>query len=466
MRNNRRLSLLLVTVFVIGLLTGSFVLPVVSVAAGQDDAEILPLLIKFVQENYAGKVETADLIRGAIRGIMETVGDKYSVYMEPEQYTRFTTDVAGKFGGVGLRIEKQGDYVSVLVPLKGTPADRAGIKSGDKIIEVNGESMKGKTLDEVGNKLRGEIGTEVKVVIEREGQPKPLTFVLKREEIVVPSVTGKMLDGQVGYLEIASFAEETGKEVKEALADLEKQGAKGYILDLRNNPGGLLSSAVEVAGNFIPPGTVVRVVPKSGKPEIHRTEGQPINKPLVVLVNGESASAAEILAGAIRDWQTGTLVGTKTYGKGTVQTTIPLGYLGGIKLTVAQYTTPNGESINGKGIIPDVVVELPAVQPIDEIMLKYTRDLKRDMVGLDVLDLQNRLMQLGYYWAETDGVYNAVTEAAVTAFQIAQGLPGTGIADQKTIEALNHARVKQPEFKDTQLEKALEVVKEKMKTGK
>ncbi|MCE5284700.1 MAG: S41 family peptidase, partial [Pelosinus sp.] len=301
------------------------------------------------------------------KGMVAALNDPHSIYMDPKMYKKLMTDTEGSFGGVGIVVGMKDKVLTVIAPIEGTPGDKAGIKSGDQIIKIDGAETKDLVMDEAVDKIRGPEGSKVVLSI-RRGEESLKDYELVRSNIPIKTVAGKMLPDNIGYIRIAMFNENTSADFLKAYQELEDQGMKAMILDLRDDPGGLLKECVKVAGKIVPKGPVVSVVERSGETKTEYSSLESIKYPLVVLVNGGSASASEIVAGAVQDTGAGVLVGTKTYGKGSVQTIIPLldkGKFGSaaggdaIKLTIAKYLTPSGRSINGIGIEPDVKVELP-----------------------------------------------------------------------------------------------------------
>lgn len=328
-------------------------------------------LLKFIKTyvliktQYLDRVSTAALIEGAIQGMVDALGDPYSVYLNQDAFRELNLQIEGSFGGIGVEIDlDQEKQLVVVSPLPGTPAARAGIKSGDRIVQINGKEAAQLSLVEAAKLLRGKPGTRVSLKIWRKANNRFLNFELVREQISVPSVTGRMLSGHpgIGYLQVMHFNRtSTIAQFKEALAVLEAGGCRGLILDLRGNPGGDLQAAVELAGYFIPRGPVVRIVHRGGAEEVWQSPrtGKQVKVPLVVLVNEGSASASEIVAGAIKDTGSGILVGTPTFGKGLVQTVFNLDSKVGVKLTTDKYLTPRGKNIHNRGIEPDVLVKQP-----------------------------------------------------------------------------------------------------------
>jgi carboxyl-terminal processing protease len=322
-------------------------------------------VISLVRSQYLHPVETSDLIDGAIKGLVDSLHDEYSVYLEPKTYAQLQAQIRGSFGGLGILVGVKDDYLTVVRVYDNTPAAKKGIKAGDKIVKIGDQDAQGIHLDSAVELMRGAVGSKIKLTVKREHEPELLEISLVREEISVPTVEGKVIEGtDIGYMVLSQFSEKTPDELDKVLSDLEREDIKGIILDLRDNPGGELVSATKVANYFLPAGPIVYVDYRVGKDQTFTADGHRVKLPLVVLVNGNSASAAEILSGAIKDTGAGTLVGEKTFGKGIVQTVFPLDNEAGLKLTTARYLTPKKKDIHKKGIEPDVEVkQKPNAQP-------------------------------------------------------------------------------------------------------
>ena len=311
---------------------------------------------RMIETRYVSDVDSTSLIDGAINGMVQSLGDPHSIYMKSSMYKSLKEHTAGAFGGIGVTMGFKDDKVTIVSVLEGTPGERAGLKVGDEILAVDGTPVTEYQSEEVALHIRGEAGTEVKLLIHREGS-EDSEYTLERAIIKVPSVKGRMLEGSdMGYIRIATFGESTGEEFKTEYAALEQAGMKGLIIDLRQNPGGLITSCVEVADMLVPKGNIVSVVQRDGTREDYDSSLEKEKYPLVVLIDGNSASASEILAGALQDREAATIVGTKSYGKGSVQVVVPLFHDDGLKLTIAKYYTPNGRCIDGIGIEPDITV--------------------------------------------------------------------------------------------------------------
>lgn len=359
------LGVLTVVILFSFLVTGTVVGLVIS---NYDHLGRLVKVVALIKSDYLHSVTPTQLVDGAMKGMVDALDDKYSLYLDPTENKHMFEVIEGRFGGVGIVLSlKDENHLSVLKPIKNSPADRAGIKPGDAIIKIDDVDTSTITQDKAVSLMRGKEGTKVTLGIYRESEKKILTFPITREAINIPTVEGEILPGtkDIAYINISQFSSETDKELDQVWKDIVQKNPKGVILDLRYDHGGELNAAVNVAGYFVPKGPAVYIVDKYGKTEAKNpTKNNYLGIPLVVLVNEESASASEIVAGAIKDNKSGTLVGTKTFGKGVVQTIYQLDGGAGIKLTTAKYLTPNKNDINQKGIEPDVKVELGKGQTV------------------------------------------------------------------------------------------------------
>ena len=314
-----------------------------------------------IGQHYVGEeVSERKLYDGALKGMVNTLGDPYSAYLDAQDFKALSTMTEGHFGGVGMVMGMKDDRFVIVAPIEDTPAYKAGIKAGDILLKIDGEELNGQTLDAVVKKIRGENGTQVKLEIQR-GKEAPRELTITRSDIKIKSVYGKMLQDDIGYVRITNFSEDTAKDFKAKLEELDGQGMKGLVLDLRDNPGGLLNSGVNVARLLVPKGPIVSVTDKQGQTMTESSTLEQVKYPPAVLVNHGTASAAEIVSGAIQDTGSGRLFGVKTFGKGVVQSVFMLTPETAVKLTIAKYYTPSGRSIHKVGITPDEVVE-----PTDE----------------------------------------------------------------------------------------------------
>lgn len=316
---------------------------------------------KIVNQQYVDQpVDQEQLMRGAIRGMVAGLGDQHSSYMDPEEYRQANLPMDGEYEGIGAWVDTTGAYLRIIEPMPGSPAEKAGLKPGDEVIRINGEDMTGIDGSLVLRRVLGPGGTQVTLTIRRENETEPFDVSITRAKIDVPSVESRMLDNQIAYVRLFSYGEKTTTELKAALKALMAEEPKGLILDLRNNGGGYLVTAIDVVSQFIDKGVVMLEEYGDGSRKEFKAKsgGLATNVPLIVLINGGTASASEITAGAIQDLGRGKLVGEKSFGKGSVQNWIPLsGDEGAVRVTIARWLTPNGTQIHGVGLTPDVAVE-------------------------------------------------------------------------------------------------------------
>lgn len=319
-------------------------------------------VLDLIQRNYVEDVEGEELTTKAIEGMLRGL-DPYSAYLSPERYRDLEIGTSGEFGGVGMEVTTQDGFLKVIAPIEGGPAEKAGIKPKDLIIEIEGKTTKDMVVQEAVNLLRGPKGSPVNITIDREGEPDPIKITLIRDKITIKSVKYELLDNQIGYIKLSQFQEESSQELRTALTELESQNSRdlrGVVLDLRNNPGGLLGEAIEIVDEFIDQGLIVSVRGRSEDQtrEFYATKGGDFQQyPIVVIVNEGSASASEVVAEALQDSKRATILGTNTFGKGSVQTIIRLEDGSGLKLTTAKFYAPSGRSISEVGVTPDVIVE-------------------------------------------------------------------------------------------------------------
>jgi carboxyl-terminal processing protease len=356
-------------------------------AEGGNDYESIEMftdVLKIVQKNYVEEVDTKKLIYGAINGMLSSL-DPHSSFLPPDMYKEMKIETKGSFGGLGIEITIKEGYLTVISPIEDTPAFRAGIKSGDQILKIEDKLTKDMSIIDAVKRMRGPKGSKVTITIMREGFERPKDFTLVRDIIQVKSVKYKSLDYGYGYVRLAQFQEKTDEDLVKALKALKKENGgtlKGLILDMRNDPGGLLEQAVKVADHFIADGLIVYTEgrdPDSRMRFSARKGEKELGYPMVVLINGGSASASEIVAGALQDHNRAVVLGTQSFGKGSVQTIIPLSEDSGLRLTTARYFTPKGRSIQAKGITPDIVVE----------NLEITAAEKKDVLSIREKDLEN-----------------------------------------------------------------------------
>ena len=317
-------------------------------------------VLEKIQNEYVEEIDQAEAMDAAINGVLQSL-DPYSAYMNPEIFEESMTDTSGEFGGLGIEVTMESGIVKVIAPIDDTPAAKAGVKSGDYIVKINGEQVQGKTLMEAVNLMRGPVGSSIEITIRRKGLKKAKIIKIVREVIQVKSVDSKLVKNKIGYLRLKTFNENSSNQLKKEISKIEKnKKLVGYIFDLRNNPGGLLSQAIKISDFFLDDGEIVSTKGRKNREnrKFFAKRGDKINgKPLIVLINNGSASASEIVAGALQDQKRAILLGETTFGKGSVQSIISLKNGGAIRLTVSKYYLPSGKSISEVGVVPDIKVE-------------------------------------------------------------------------------------------------------------
>ena len=331
-----------------------------NVDALYEKIDLFSEVLEKIQNEYVDEVDQAIIMDSAINGVLQSL-DPYSAYMNPKIFEESQTETSGEFGGLGIEVSMEAGVVKVIAPIDDTPASKAGVKAGDYIVRIDGEQVQGKTLMEAVNLMRGKVGTSIEITVRRKGLKKAKIFKIVREVIEIKSVVSKQFDNQVGYLRLRAFNENSSEQLKEEISKIEKnKKVIGYILDLRNNPGGLLSQAIKISDFFLDEGEIVSTRGRKSRDDrkYFAKKGDRINgKPLIVLINNGSASAAEIVAGALQDQKRAILLGETTFGKGSVQSIIPLRNRGAIRLTVSKYYLPSGKSISEIGVMPDIKIE-------------------------------------------------------------------------------------------------------------
>ena len=310
---------------------------------------------------YDGEIDDNELLEAAIKGMTQSLNDPYTVFMNSDEYQSFTEQSEGHFVGIGAQLGVKDDKVTVVAPIEGSPAEKAGLKAGDVILKVDGKELEEVNVEKTVAMIKGEQGKPVTLTVYREGSDY-IDITIVRDVVKIISVKGELIDNNIGYIQIASFDEDVAKDFKEKIVELKNQGMKGMILDLRGNPGGFLNEAVKVASEFIPKGEVITytIDKYDNKQESKSIGGDAEGMPLVILIDGGSASASEVVTGALRDYEVGTTIGPTSFGKGVVQQLIEFkDGNGGLKVTTSKYYTPNGENIHKVGIKPDIEVEIP-----------------------------------------------------------------------------------------------------------
>lgn len=415
-----------------------------------------------IKDNYYEEIDEEKLVDGAINGMIKSLDDPYSAYMDKKEASSFHESISSSFEGIGAEIQEQDGQIMVVSPIKGSPAEKAGVKPNDIILSVDGKSVEGLSSSEAVLKIRGEKGTKVDLSISRAGESEPIKLTIKRDTIPIETVYAEMLDDGVAKIQVTSFSEHTVQELKTALEEMSKKDMKGLVLDLRGNPGGLLEQAIEMASLFIPNGEVVlQVEERSGKKEVYKSENDgELKIPVVVLIDDGSASASEIVAAAVSESADIPLIGVKSFGKGTVQTAQDFEDGSNFKYTAAKWLTPEGNWIHKKGIKPDITVKLP-----DYASLPYIspdKELKASDSSSEVKAAEEMLKEAGHDPGKIDGFFDEATKNAVTAFQREQKIKETGtIKDDTTVKLMQVIREKILK-NDTQVKKAVEVLKKEI----
>ncbi|MFE8702071.1 S41 family peptidase [Cytobacillus sp. FJAT-54145] len=436
-----------------------------AVTVGTERREFDKLYSAFdtLKESYFKEVDQDTLINGAINGMIDSLEDPYSDYMNQEEASSFHESISSSFEGIGAEIQEQDGYIIIVSPLKGSPAEKAGLKPNDKVLYVDGKSIQGMSSTEAVMLIRGEKGTEVKLVIQRPGITEPLDITIVRDTIPIETVYGEMLEDGIAKVQITAFSENTSKELITVLNDLQKQGMKGLVLDLRQNPGGLLDQAINISSLFVPKGEVLfKVQDREGNTQVmaSKNEKNP-DIPLVVVIDKGSASASEILAAAVSESADVPLVGENSFGKGTVQRAQDFSDGSNMKYTTDKWLTPNDNWIHEKGIKPDHEVSLPDYASLP--FINPDEELKLSTASTQVKAAQQMLKALGYEVGREDGFFDENMEKVVIEFQKAEKLEPTGVlTGQSTLKLMEKLREKIQQ-NDTQIQKAVEILKEQVK---
>lgn len=418
-----------------------------------------------IKDMYVEDVEDNDLIEGAIQGMLLSLEDPYSVYLDQEAMKEFNQQIESSFEGIGAEVSMVNGNVTIVSPIKDSPAEKAGLSPNDQVLKVDGESLEGLSLQEAVNKIRGEKGSEVTLEIKRPGVDEPLEVSIVRDSIPVETVyvdTKEQNGKKIGVIELTSFSESTAEEMKAELEKMEKAGIDGLVIDVRGNPGGLLPAAEGILEQFIPKDKpMLQIEDENGKKTRYFSKlAEPKEYPVAVLVNEGSASASEILAISLKEALGYEVVGETTFGKGTVQQTIPMGDGSTIKLTRFKWLSSDGTFIDGKGVEPTVEQKMPDYYYTHPIQLEEDETFAFNDTSEQIKNIQIMLDGLGYDVGRTDGYYNKETEDAVKTFQADHDLSISGEIDKKTAEVIEtqvRERIRAGED-DLQMEKALELL--------
>ncbi|AOZ93272.1 S41 family peptidase [Paenibacillus crassostreae] len=422
--------------------------------------------IDLIEGNYYKDIERSALVDGAINGMMEALSDPYSTYMGQETAQQFEESIEGSFSGIGAEVSMEDGNVVVVSPIKGSPAEKAGIRSKDILLSVNGESLAGLELNAAVAKIRGVKGSTASIEVKRNGVAEPIKYAIVRDDVALETVNASLRKDGIGMIEITQFSLNTAERFKEELTNLEKQGMKGLVIDVRNNPGGVLSVVIDITQQFVPKGElIVQVEDKNGKREKSFSKGSSKSYPITLLMNKGSASASEILAGALQQSADVVLVGENSFGKGTVQTSFDrqLGDGSLLKITIAKWLTPDGTWIHEEGIKPDIAVSQPDYFMVAPINKEKTLQFNKN--SDDVKSAQVMLDGLGYKPGRVDGYFDVGTQKAVKTFQTSQKIKANGIIDSKTAEALEKVLIEhiQDPLNDTQLKQGIAEVQKEIK---
>ncbi|WP_200761007.1 S41 family peptidase [Effusibacillus dendaii] len=427
--------------------------------SGQNSANFAKLeqAYQLIHSQYYQNVNDQKLVDGAIAGMVQALGDPYSTYMDKQTADQFQMSLSSSFEGIGATVQSINGRITVESPVKGSPAEKAGLQAGDQIRKVNGQVLDGKPVNEAVLLIRGKKGTTAELEITRPGTNDPIHVTVIRDEIPLETVYAENLGDGIGKIQITSFSENTAKRFAEELQKLEAQGMKGLIIDVRGNPGGYLQAVTEIGNLLIPnQGVILQMEDRTGKKEIFKSKMGSAKYPIVCVTDGGSASASEILAAALKEAGGYPLVGEKTFGKGTVQTSQTFADGSDLKYTIAKWLTPKGNWIHMKGIEPDYPVALPDYFKLTA--LNPDTPLKRDMNGTGVKNVQQMLIGLGLVPGREDGYFSQQTEDAVKTFQRINGLSVTGVVEGQTAVKLNEQIRAKMKTNDTQIEKAISVL--------
>ncbi len=465
---NIKITLFIVTVFAAGLLI--FAGPgcmdageaenTLAEPEASEELYLIEEVIQILEAEYLDEVDRDELIEGALEGMLEKLDDPYTGYMTPEDFENLMIDTRGTYGGVGIEVTEEDDYITVISAISGTPGEEAGLSSGDRIIAVDGENLVGEGLNKAVSLMRGEPGTDLVLEVERPGVGEVLEFAITREKIELETVEHEMHEGNLGYIKLTSFSETSVEEFDAALEELGQEGMAGLIIDVRDNPGGLLDAAIQIADRFIAEGPITHVEGGEGGVETYRATAEALDLPLVVLVNEVSSSGSEVLAGALQDSGTATLVGQETFGKASVQNIRQLTNGGALRYTMAHYMTPDKRAIHEEGLTPDVAVDPPDVVKLAREPI--STDLARGDEGETVETLQKLLSEFGYFDGDVDGYFDDATESALEEFQADQGIHVTVEMNDMVVRKLHEEVQRLKKEQDTKLEKALELLAEKL----
>lgn len=414
-------------------------------------------------QNYYRKVNREKLVNGALNGMVDALGDPFSEYMSKSETESLNNTISSSFTGMGAEVQKSGSQIKIISPIDGTPAKKAGLRANDIIEKINGKKINGYSLSKAVGLIRGKKGTKVTLTIKRGNET--FTKTLVRDTIPVKTVSGHLVKNQptIGYVKVSTFSENTAKEFKAELKKLQKKGAKSFIIDMRDNPGGLMDQALKMSSIFVKNGKILlQVKQRTGAAQVYKAgpkfdDGYKITGKTVVLINSGSASAAEIFSAALNQSAGAKLIGTKSYGKGTVQNTLPFSDKTELKMTIAKWLTPDGDWINHKGLQPTIKADYPKYAYQTAIDTKKT--YQNGQVSKQIKKIQTLLQALGYQPGDVNGYYSDQTTAAVKKFQQDNQLTVSGKADAKTVNTLETKIAAKLSQNDPAYQRAIEAVK-------
>lgn len=426
----------------------------------QPDVSKLEHAMQSIESHYIEPVDRTKLIDGAIEGMLKSLDDPYTTYMDQEEAEAFQQQITSSFEGIGATMEEVDGRIVVVAPIKGSPAEAAGIRPGDQVVKVGDQDLTNISVNEAVLLIRGKKGTTAELTILRGGKEMKVSIV--RDTIPIQTVYAEMKEEQIGVVRIASFSETTADEYEQAVQELRDQGMKGFILDLRQNPGGLTNTAEAVAGSIVPDGkTIVQFRQRGAEPEVIRSKHKDIGLdtlPKAVLIDGGSASAAEIVAGALQQSAGLPLIGETTFGKGTAQLSQPFNDGSSMKYTIAEWLTPDGSSINKSGLTPDIPVELPEYALLPLVSSDVV--MRENEFSEEIKTIQQMLQAVGFDPGRTDGFFDEITKQAVIRYQRSKKLETTGVVQGETTESLIQEVRALIQANDTQMQRAVEVVRE------
>ncbi|MFC0332880.1 S41 family peptidase [Paenibacillus sepulcri] len=459
-RRNVNMVLLIVVACVIGFIGGRISMTVQYPILKESTFHNLSYAYNEIMDNFLDGAKSKALVEGAAEGMVASLNDPYSVYLSGDKGEQYVQSYEDTFVGIGVEIREQDGEFIIENTIKGAPAEKAGLQSGDVFLSVDSKEVKGITLEELKQLVQGKEGSIAKLTIRRQGMNEPLDVPVTRGAVPVHTVTYEMKADKIGEITVTRFAEKTGDEFKEAVTKLQELGMKSLLIDLRGNPGGLLTPTVEIANLFVPKGqTILQVVYKGEKQVItHKSEQKtPWTLPIAILVDDNTASSAEVLTAALKTTANATVVGQKTFGKGIVQNFRQLKDGSVLKLTEAQWRSPDGQWIHKKGIEPNIAVEAPSYTLLPR--LPAGLQIKSGDYGDKVQTVQSMLKTLGYDVGAGTGIYDDATSTAVKKFQRDEALPDNGVVNDKTAYRMTTRLMEKYKQEDPQMAKALDVLR-------